>query len=143
MAKLLPYVDPDILDIMTVKLNHLWLDHPFEPGAYHTLYPYGLYDGPASADAWQVVPVLLQDAGDRDLRFARGLVMCRAWASMPWLMHDRCTACHYLRSGPGLPRWNIARGGHRLNLPSGVGDYDTRLIRTYVQRYDDPAPPGR
>ena len=141
MAKLRPYIGGDPLDWLLVLVHHIFSVHPFEAGAYHTIYPYTVDDMPPATWSYHTVPVFDSDPALSGWYFQRGLLICRAWAALPWMMHDLCGDCHYLRSGPHMPRWNIARGGHKLSLPPGVGDYDARLIRNYVQKWDDPAPP--
>ena len=142
MAKIKPYVYADPLDTIILELNHLWIDDPYEPGAYHTIYPYPLDTMPVSFDAWQNVYRIDDPLEDPDDTFARGLVMAHAWASLPWMILDSCRSCHYTRYGPSMPRWNIYRGQPRLPYPPGVGDYDARIIPCFVQPYDDPPPDG-
>lgn len=142
MAKLRPYAGGDPAEWIFCILSHIFVDDPFEPGAYHTVYPYGIFDSPPAALNYQIVPRMLDDLEDLTLVLARGLVMATAWASRPWMMLDCCPSCHVARDGPGMPRWNIYRGGHNLPPPAAPDGYPPRLLHCFVQRYDDPAPDG-
>jgi hypothetical protein len=142
MAKLRPYESGDPLDWYWLLITHVFSSEPFEPGAYHTIFPYSVYTNPPFALNYQIVPELIQDNGDLTAVLARGLIMAKDWASRPWMVQDNCPACHPWRDGPGLPRWNIYRGQPRLPAPSSLSPYAPYLPHCYVQRYDDPRPIG-
>ena len=142
MAKVRGYEYADVENTIILELNHLWVESPYEPGAYHTIYPYHVDDMPVSFDAWENVFRVEDPLEDPEVTWERGLVMAKGWASMPWMVLDACRSCHYTRYGPSMPRWNIMRGGHSLPYPPSMVPYPPRLLRCYVQRYDDPPPPG-
>ena len=142
MAKIRPYIEENIYDVILVELHHLWEDDPYEPHAYHTIYPYRFEDLPPWADAYQSALRLEEGTEDLDLVFARGIIMAHGWAAMPAMMMDICLACRFHDYGPALPRWNIYRGEERLRYYPDVQDYPSRVIPCFVQKWDDPAPPG-
>jgi hypothetical protein len=142
MAKLRPYTGGDPADWIFCLITHVFVDDPFEPGAYHTVYPYGIFDSPPSALNYQIVPRMQDDLEPMELVLARGLLMARSWCSRPWMILDCCPVCHVARDGPGMPRWNIYRGEQRLPPPAVAGGYPPRLLHCFAQRYDDPAPDG-
>lgn len=142
LAKIRPYVGGDPADWVFCLITHVFTADPFEPGAYHTVYPYGIFDSPPPALNFQVVPRMLDDTEDLALVLARGLLMARSWCSRPWMVLDCCPDCHPARDGPGMPRWNIYRGQPSLPPPAVVDGYPPRILHCFAQRYDDPAPDG-
>lgn len=153
MAKILPYPCPEALaarlmadkgpgaydgyyptadtEEYVVQLFHaLWTD-PYDPGAYHTIYAYTPPVLHPAYAAYQVAST-----------WEQALVMAAAWASDPWMMYDLCRVCRYMGWGPAIPRWNIHRGEPHLRRINPAYTQKPFLLPCYLQRFDDPPPPG-
>lgn len=131
MAKIKPYLIIDIYSAWWTEIVHMWWDHPFEPGAYHTSFPYQLEDLPPGMYPWQ--------AYDNE---EQAFLKARQWASMPLMVTDICAACRLYDYGPTQSRWNIYRGwNHVRHYPPAEPPF-ARVLPVFVQSCYDPPPPG-
>lgn len=124
-----PIDDPKVIGFLEV-IHHYW-DDPYEPGAYHSIYPYRLDELPPGLHAFQTC-----------VNYAHGLIAARDWAGLPAMINDICLACRYYDWGARLPRWNIYRGEEHPKYYPLLQDYPARLIPCFAQSWLDPAPPG-
>ena len=131
MAKIkaycIEYPDP----IFFTEVNHFFYQCSYEPGAYHTIYSYGIEDMPPAVDAWQAYPTL-----------ELGLLAARSWASRPAMINDICTACRYWDYGSNMPRWNIYRGEEHPKFIPEFHEYPARMIPCFFMPWWEDPPPG-
>lgn len=131
MAKIRTYTGIDPYTDSWIVVNHFFYQCVYEPGAYHTIYAYTIWDLPPATDAWQLEP-----------NPAHGLIAAKDWASRPAMINDICKACRYWDYGANLPRWNIYRGEERPKFIPGFHEYPARMIPCFFMPWWDPPPPG-
>lgn len=131
MSKIRPYAVIDPYTTFWTEVNHFFYDDPYEPGAYHTIYPYGLSDLPPAVDAWQAYPTL-----------ELGILAARSWTGRPAMINDICLACRYWDYGAALPRWNIYRGEEHPRPSQAVPPYARHFVPCFLIPWWDPPPPG-
>jgi hypothetical protein len=110
---------------------HFWSTDPFEPGAYHTIWPYLLEDAIPSPDYYL-----------REPTYPYAMQAAQVLAANPEILADICLTCRGFAYGPTTPRFNIIRG--RCRLPRGWPPIvqPPRPIPCFVQSVWDPPPPG-
>jgi len=135
MAKVRAYFEPDPYKAYLLYVAHWFWDDPYEPGAYHLIYPYEPLEGPPGYTCGQWVTSIEE-----------GFIAAHTWASMPALVNDLCVACRYFDYGANTPRWNIYRGEDRAKYYPGISMYPRRFVPGFVWDFWDSFsgrhPPG-
>lgn len=135
MAKVRAYYDPDPSAIWTLYVAHWFWDDPYEPGAYHLIYPYGYLQVPPGYSCGQYVTSLEE-----------GLIAAHTWASRPAMLNDICIECRYFHFGANTPRWNIYRGEEHPKYYPDFAEYPARLVPGFVwdfwDSFEGRHPPG-
>jgi hypothetical protein len=142
MVKILPALTQPHLVGVDLQVHHIFATDPYEPGAYHTIFPYDVLYLPPWCSAWVHVPRLFDHVETIPEIIARGMILAKLFAALPWMVLDICQDCRFTFFGPHVPRWHIYRGvPHIRFFPLSQQD-GLPPIPGFVQRYDDPPPVG-
>lgn len=142
MAKIrcVSILDPDLTYLAAI--NHLFVDDPYEPTAYHTAFAYDFYDVPIGITAWQGYKDIPITPPDVITAQSQAILKAKSWCSLPVMVRDICIWCRYFDYGPSISRWNIYRGPDLPRFPWVPGQIPNLLVPVFYQHAYDPPPPG-